>query len=171
MLDGTLVVFLDGGFEPAASDIFNVITYNTRVGIFSVLRGESPGAQMDFSIDTATDPRTLKVKGASPGSTVQPGTDLVATNLLPLPQARCCNPGSSVTVEWQDHNNGSVATATSWTDRLLVRNLDTNEILATCRKRTTQSPAARSPVTVAPRARQPLCCRTAIGARAICASR
>src|SRR5262249_21339695 len=79
-LGGTLDVYLDGGFVPAASDVFTVMTYAGRVGTFSILRGESPGADMNFSVDTTSDPKALKVQNITV-TTVQPGADLVVTGL------------------------------------------------------------------------------------------
>ncbi|MCI4430024.1 MAG: hypothetical protein JHC40_12750, partial [Burkholderiales bacterium] len=127
-LNGTLAVYLDGGYVPASSDVFGVITYANRTGAFSILRGESPGAQMSFSVDTASDSKTLKVQGITV-TTVLPGVDLSVTG-LGLSADTVLQSGNPVTVVWQDSNTGTLATSSSWTDRLVVRNTATNEILA-----------------------------------------
>ena len=79
-LAGTLAVYLDGGYVPEPGSVFDVITYTSRTGDFAVLRGESPGGQMTFAVDTATDPRVLKVTDIVV-TTVLPGVDLVVTDL------------------------------------------------------------------------------------------
>ena len=127
-LAGTLAVYLAGGYVPDANAVFGVMTYANRTGAFSILRGESPGALMDFTVDTATDPKTLKIQNITV-TTVLPGVDLVVTG-LGLSADTVLQSGNSVTVEWLDNNTGTLATTTSWTDRLVVRNLDTNEVLA-----------------------------------------
>ncbi|MEO7622362.1 MAG: CARDB domain-containing protein, partial [Gallionella sp.] len=127
-LNGTLDVYLDGGYVPAASAIFGVITYLNRTGTFSVLRGESPGAQVDFSIDTASDPKTLKVKNVNV-TTVLPGVDLIVTG-LGMSTSTVLQSGNPVTVVWQDSNTGTLATSSSWIDRLVVTNTATNEVIA-----------------------------------------
>ncbi len=104
------------------------MTYASRTGTFSVLRGESPGAQVDFKVDTATDLRVLKVTNVTV-STAQPGTDLVPS-ALGLAAGAVLRSGNTVTLQWSVGNAGSVAAGTSWIDRLVVRNLDTNEVLA-----------------------------------------
>jgi hypothetical protein len=127
-LDGTLAVYLAGGFVPAATDVFGVMAYANRAGAFALLRGEDPGAQMTFAVDTASDPRTLKVQGITVSAVVL-GTDLVPTG-LGLAAGTVLQSGNPVTVQWQDSNIGGLATSTSWTDRLTVTNTDTNEVLA-----------------------------------------
>ena len=82
---------------------------------------------MDFTVDTTTDPKVLKIRNVNV-STVLPGTDLVATELQLAPGS-VVQSGGSFTVQWNDRNTGTLATTSSWTDRLVVRNLDTNEVL------------------------------------------
>ncbi|MFO1403439.1 MAG: CARDB domain-containing protein [Azonexus sp.] len=127
-LNGTLNIFLAGGYVPAESDIFNVMTYASRAGSFSTLLGESPGAQVTFSVDTASDPKTLKVKSIVVTGAVQ-GVDLVVTG-LGLAADSILRSGDSATVVWNDSNTGTLATTGSWTDRLVVKRVDTGEVLA-----------------------------------------
>ena len=55
---GTLNIFRPAAYVPAESDIFNVMTYASRAGSFSTCLAKSPGAQVTFSVDTASDPKT-----------------------------------------------------------------------------------------------------------------
>jgi len=59
---GTLAIHLTGGFTPDANAVFNLMTYANMTGAFSVLRGDSAGYSVDFSVNTSTDPRTLMVR-------------------------------------------------------------------------------------------------------------
>ena len=126
-LAGTLDVYLTGGFVPDVGAVFDVITYSSHTGAFAILRGESPGGVMDFTVDTATDPKVLKIRNITV-STVLPGTDLVATDLALAPGS-VVQSGATITVQWNDGNTGTLATTSSWADRLVVRNLGTNEVL------------------------------------------
>ena len=62
-------------------------------------------------------------------STVLPGVDLVPENLVLAP-GPAVQSGGSVTVQWSTRNTGTLATTGSWTDRVVVRNTGTNEVLA-----------------------------------------
>ena len=126
-LAGTLDVYLTGGFVPDIGAVFDVITYSSHTGAFTILRGETPGGVMDFTVDTTTDPKVLKIRNVTV-STVLPGTDLVATDLALAPGS-VVKSGATVTVQWTDANTGTLATTSSWADRLVVRNLGTNEVL------------------------------------------
>ena len=126
-LAGTLDVYLTGGFVPDLGAVFDVITYSSHTGAFTILRGETPGGVMDFAVDTTTDSKVLKIRNITV-STVLPGTDLVATDLALAPGS-VVQSGATVTVQWNDGNTGTLATTSSWADRLVVRNLGTNEVL------------------------------------------
>ena len=125
-LNGTLAVYLDGGYVPTSSDVFSVMTYLSRAGAFSDQRGESPGALMDFTIDTTSSLTALKVKSVNV-TTVVPGVDLVVTG-LGLAAGTVLQSGNIVTIVWQDNNTGTLATSSSWIDRLEVRNANNERI-------------------------------------------
>ncbi|ROZ64162.1 CARDB domain-containing protein [Ramlibacter sp. WS9] len=127
-LNGTLAVYLANGFVPGANDVFGVVTYANRTGAFSILRGESPGADVTFTIDTASSPTTLRVRNITVTAVV-PGVDLAVTG-LGLAAGTVLQSGNTITVLWQDTNTGTLASSSSWTDRLVVRNVGTNEVLA-----------------------------------------
>ncbi len=127
-LAGTLDVYLTGGFIPDAAAVFGVMTYASHTGAFTILRGETPGGSMDFTVDTASDPKVLKVRDVNV-STVVPGSDLVPTQPVLAP-GTTAQSGATITIQWSDTNTGTLATATSWTDHLVLRNTGTNEVLA-----------------------------------------
>ncbi|HNK18159.1 MAG TPA: CARDB domain-containing protein, partial [Piscinibacter sp.] len=130
-LNGTLNVYLGGGYVPTPGDIFNVITYASRSGAFGSLLGESPDAQVTFTVDATSDPRVLKVRNIAV-TAVAPGADLVVTGLR-LADGIALRSGDSATVVWNDRNSGTLETASSWTDRLVVRRVDNGEVLADIR--------------------------------------
>ena len=76
------------------------MTYASRTGAFTILRGESPGGVMDFTVDTATDPKVLKVRererlhGAAGRRS---GPDQLA-----LAPGRRRSPAAAITVQWND---------------------------------------------------------------------
>ncbi|MBK6595661.1 MAG: hypothetical protein IPG23_24860 [Burkholderiales bacterium] len=119
---------LDWRFRTAASDIFGVITYANRTGSFSSLLGESPGSQVTFSVDTASSPTTLKVKSFVL-TTIVPGIDLVVTG-LGLATGAVLQSGNTINVVWQDSNTGTLPTVSSWSDRVVVKRIDTGAVLA-----------------------------------------
>jgi hypothetical protein len=127
-LGGTFALYLTGGFIPASDAVFNLMTYANKTGAFSVLRGDSDGFRVDFGIDTSTDTKTLKVRNINV-TTQTPGVDLTVDS-LGLTADTVLQSGNTVTVQWNDVNTGTLATTGSWTDRLLVRNISTNEVLA-----------------------------------------
>src|SRR5262249_48625218 len=62
-------------------------------------------------------------------STLAPYPDLRVTNLSATP-ASGLQSGSTMTVIWSDTNAGTRATSGSWTDAIVIKNLDTGETLA-----------------------------------------
>ncbi|MDZ4254036.1 MAG: CARDB domain-containing protein, partial [Sulfuritalea sp.] len=95
-LNGTLDVYMTGGYVPAASNTFSVITYASRTGAFSTLRWEPAYLQVTLDVDTTTSPWALRVR-------VVPGTALVVYD---------------ATNDFPQFNNGSGVWKTGWVPSL-----------------------------------------------------
>ena len=85
-------------------------------------------ASYAFAVQPSPISAAVPITGLS-GPAAQPGPDLQVQNLTVTPLGGTLQSGGTVTVRWEVINNGDQPANAPWQDRLLVRNLDRNELI------------------------------------------
>ncbi len=122
-LAGSLNISEANGFSPSAGDVFTFLTYTSATGQFANYSG------LILSSSAALEPayNSTSVTLTTVADTTT-AADLRVTNLAISP----ANPQSSqsVTVNWDDSNDGNGAATGSWTDYVVVTNTTTGQTMA-----------------------------------------
>jgi len=83
---------------------------------------------INYKFSAVEIPKVAKVIITGLGS--EPGPDLIVRNLAVAPVDTQLKSGGQVVLSWETFNTGDQATASAWQDRVIVRNVSTNEIIA-----------------------------------------
>ncbi|MDP1667162.1 MAG: CARDB domain-containing protein [Methylobacter sp.] len=82
----------------------------------------------NYKFSAVEVPKIAKIIITGLGS--EPGPDLIVRNLAVAPVETQLKSGGQVVLSWETFNTGDQATESAWQDRVIVRNVSTNEIIA-----------------------------------------
>ena len=82
----------------------------------------------NYKFSAVSVPKIAKIIITGLGS--EPGPDLIIRNLAVTPVEIQLKSGGQVVLSWETFNTGDQATALAWQDRVIVRNVSTNELIA-----------------------------------------
>ncbi len=123
-LNGALNISETNGFSPSAGDVFTFLTYTSETGQFANYTG------LVLSGSAALEPTynsTSATLTTVSDTTIAP--DLRVTHLSINPASP--QSSQSVTVKWDDFNDGNGSTGASWTDQVVVTNTTTGQTVTT----------------------------------------
>ncbi len=123
-LGGTLNVTLANGFTPSTGNVFSILSYTSATGQFANYTGLA--LSETAALQPAYNPASVTLTTVT-ATTIAP--DLRVTDLMLSPGSP--QSGQFVTVSWNDLNAGNGSTGGSWTDRVVVTNTTSGQILAT----------------------------------------
>ncbi|MCB1967891.1 MAG: hypothetical protein KDI64_18145, partial [Candidatus Accumulibacter sp.] len=121
-------------YLPAVDGVLNAGSSVDRSFSFSWPAGIAGSGQFEVLVSTDDDGEIFESNASDTAETNNSASLVVAS----APDLRVQNlrvgaaavaAGDSVTVFWDDRNEGLIATPASWNDRLIVRNLDSSETL------------------------------------------
>ncbi|WP_295529412.1 CARDB domain-containing protein, partial [uncultured Pseudacidovorax sp.] len=131
---GAVLLLRDVAHTLAADGPLAAGAERDRSATFNWPAGAAGLGRFEFSVVTDVSDAVFENNadgnaGANNGATlaITSSVDLSVQDLAVAPAAP--GSGDTVTVRWTERNGGAAATAGSWNDRLIVRNLDTGETL------------------------------------------